>query len=120
LLARKRLDVNAVRRGRRTIHADQLKPAASAGTYRSNDFANIAAGPKNEMRLFGRIAVAELVVCHDVSRAEFGKTAAMHSPMKPTWSSLPRFWSIDPLRLSEEDHPLGLGQAARLPENLVR
>jgi hypothetical protein len=28
-------------------------------------------------------------------------------------------WSIDPLRLSEHDHPLSLGLAARLPENLL-
>jgi hypothetical protein len=27
---------------------------------------------------------------------------------------------IDPSRLSEQDHPLGLGLAARLPENLAQ
>jgi hypothetical protein len=28
-------------------------------------------------------------------------------------------WSIDPSRLSEQDHPPSLGLAARLPENLI-
>jgi hypothetical protein len=40
--------------------------------------------------------------------------------MKRTWLTLPRFWSIDPSRLSEQDHPLGLGLADRLPENLTQ
>jgi hypothetical protein len=31
---------------------------------------------------------------------------------------LAALWSIDPSRLSEQDHLLGLGLAARLPENL--
>lgn len=31
---------------------------------------------------------------------------------------LAALWSFDPRRLSEHDHPLGLGLAARLPENL--
>ena len=29
-------------------------------------------------------------------------------------------WSIDPMELSEQDHPLSLGLAARLPENLAQ
>jgi hypothetical protein len=33
---------------------------------------------------------------------------------------LAALWSIDPSRLSEQDHPLGLGLAARLPENLAQ
>jgi hypothetical protein len=31
---------------------------------------------------------------------------------------LAALWSVDPSRLSDQDHPLGLGLAARLPENL--
>jgi hypothetical protein len=33
---------------------------------------------------------------------------------------LAALWSIDPSRLSEQDHPLGLGLAGRLPENLAQ
>ena len=29
-------------------------------------------------------------------------------------------WGIDPMELSEQDHPLSLGLAARLPENLAQ
>jgi hypothetical protein len=50
---------------------------------------------------------------------EFGKTAATHFLVKSTWLSLPE-WSIDPRELSEQDHPLGLGLAARLPQNLMQ
>jgi hypothetical protein len=31
---------------------------------------------------------------------------------------LAALWSIDPSRLEDQDHPLGLGLAVRLPENL--
>jgi hypothetical protein len=33
---------------------------------------------------------------------------------------LAALWSIDPIELSEQDHPLSVGLAARLPENLVQ
>ncbi len=33
---------------------------------------------------------------------------------------LAALWSIDPSRLSDRDHPLGLGLVARLPENLAQ
>jgi hypothetical protein len=33
---------------------------------------------------------------------------------------LAALWSIDPSRLSDQDHPHGLGLAARLPENLAQ
>jgi hypothetical protein len=33
---------------------------------------------------------------------------------------LAALWSIDPGRLSDQDHPLGLGRAARLPKNLAQ
>ena len=33
---------------------------------------------------------------------------------------LAALWSIDPGRLSDQDHPLGLGLAARLPKNLAQ
>jgi hypothetical protein len=33
---------------------------------------------------------------------------------------LAALWSIDPSRLSDQDHPLALGLAARLPENLAQ
>jgi hypothetical protein len=31
---------------------------------------------------------------------------------------LAALWSIDPSRLEEQDHPVGLGLAARLPNDL--
>jgi hypothetical protein len=33
---------------------------------------------------------------------------------------LASLWSIDPLQLSKQDHPSGLGMAVRLPENLAQ
>jgi hypothetical protein len=33
---------------------------------------------------------------------------------------LAALWSIDPSRLEEQDHPVGLGLAARLPEDLMQ
>lgn len=33
---------------------------------------------------------------------------------------LAAWWSIDPSRLSDQDHPVGLGLAARLPKNFAQ
>jgi hypothetical protein len=33
---------------------------------------------------------------------------------------LAALWSIDPMMLDDQDHPLGLGLAARVPENLAQ
>jgi hypothetical protein len=35
-------------------------------------------------------------------------------------TDLAALWSIDPTRLSDQDHPRGLGLAARLPNNLMQ
>ncbi|MGC1780132.1 MAG: hypothetical protein WBB34_19530 [Xanthobacteraceae bacterium] len=41
-------------------------------------------------------------------------------PKETDVTELAALWSIDPSRLSDQDHPLGLGLAARLPEDLAQ
>ncbi len=54
------------------------------------------------------------------ARARIRQNGPKPFPSETDVVELAALWSIDPLELSEQDHPLGLGLAARLPENLAQ
>jgi hypothetical protein len=54
------------------------------------------------------------------ARARVRQNSGSAFPDETDVVELAGLWSIDPSRLSEQDHPHSLGLAARLPENLVR
>jgi hypothetical protein len=68
-------------------------------------------------------AEADALVATGLSRREALARVRQNSgsafPGETDVVELAGLWSIDPSRLSEQDHPLGLGLAARLPENLM-
>jgi hypothetical protein len=67
-------------------------------------------------------AEEEKLVASGLSRREARTTIRQTSrggfPDETDVVDLAALWSIDPSRLSEQDHPPGLGLAVRLPENL--
>jgi hypothetical protein len=69
-------------------------------------------------------AEADALVASGLSRREalarIQQKARKAFPGEIDVVELAALWSIDPTQLSEEDHPLGLGLAARLPENLAQ
>ena len=52
------------------------------------------------------------------ARAKFRQSQRSVFPQEMDVVELARLWSIDPTRLSERDHPPGLGLAVRLPSTL--
>jgi hypothetical protein len=69
-------------------------------------------------------AEADALVATGLSRREALVRVRQNSgrafPDETDVVELAGLWSIDPLRLSEQDHPLSLGVAARLPERLIQ
>jgi hypothetical protein len=68
-------------------------------------------------------AQEDALVAAGLSRREALRSVRQNSgqsfPGETDVVELAGLWSIDPSRLSEQDHPLSLGLAARLPGNLL-
>lgn len=52
------------------------------------------------------------------ARSQIRQNGCKAFPTETDVTELAALWSIDPSRLSDQDHPFGLGLAARLPKNL--